>query len=988
MHLLAATPGAVDDGSEAVDLDQSPGDILFLTAADTEIATLAAAQRRRVEEETAGAPPSLRCANLMRLGHNLSVDLYVEKLLPGAKLVIGRLLGGRGYWPYGVDEITAACRARGIPVVWLPGDDQPDAELAGLSALGAETVHRLWRYCAEGGVDNATNFLRYAAALVGEAPARPWAEPAPLLRAGLYWPGLERPSLEDLPRRGRPVAAITFYRALAQAGNTAAIDAMIAALDEAGLDALPIHAASLKDPVAAATVADLLARGGARIVLNGTGFALSAPGAETAETPFDGLDAPVIQLVFSGGAKEGWQDGTRGLSARDIAMNVALPEVDGRLISRAVSFKGAARRDPLVEADIVAYEPVADRCRFAAEMAAGWVRLAEAPVAERRVGFVLANYPNKDARLGNGVGLDTPAGLVEVLRAMREAGYALDLPFESGDDLIAHLKAGPTNAADRGREERESLSFADYQLFFAGLPDSVQRAVTERWGPPESDPFFRAGDVDCGRFALPVFRLGQVAIGLQPARGYNIDPQQSYHDPDLVPPHGYLAFYAWLREAFAAHALVHMGKHGNLEWLPGKALALSQDCFPEAILGPVPHLYPFIVNDPGEGTQAKRRAQAVIIDHLTPPLTRAESYGPLKDLEQLVDEYYEAAGLDPRRLKLLGREILELAERIGLAEDCGVTRDDDEAEKLQKLDNYLCELKELQIRDGLHVFGRSPDGRLRRDLLLALARLPRGREAPGQESLLRALARDFDLTGPGEGAFDPLDCDMGTPWDGPRPPALAAVTDAPWRSTGDTVERLELFAAALMDALDDAAAGLENGGNASRSFSVAEKTTHYINYVMHEYSQTVPEGQDRSAADGDDGPATTRATGGVNVDQEEPAAAPVLRAIRDRLARQIEELSEGRGGLDADRIAQEAAALAVKADVREELDRLRGHVEAARDLLKEGGAVGRRFDFLCQEFNREANTLASKSSALALTRIGLDLKAAIDRMREQVQNIE
>jgi cobaltochelatase CobN len=802
MHLLAATPGAVDDGSEAVDLDQSTGDILILTAADTEIATLAAAQGRRVDEEAAAgdkcAPPSVRCANFMRLGHNLSVDLYVEKTLPGAKLVIGRLLGGRGYWTYGVDEITAACRRLGIPVLWLPGDDQPDEELTGLSDLDRTARHRLWQYFVQGGVDNAVGALRFAADLIGQPPRVEWSEPAGLLRAGIYWPGMDRPSLEDLPHRGRPVAAITFYRALAQAGNTAVIDAMIDALDQAGLDALPIYAASLKDPVAAQTVRDLLDRGQAKAILNGTGFALSAPGAARAQTPFDDADCPVIQLVFSGGAKPAWEEGTRGLSARDIAMNIALPEVDGRVISRAVSFKGAARRDPLVEADIVAYEPLPDRCDFAAAMAAGWIALRDARKADRRVGFILANYPNKDARLGNGVGLDTPAGLIEVLRAMQADGYALDLPFATGDALIAHLKAGPTNAAIQGREERESLCLADYHRFFASLPDAVQAAVTDRWGAPEADPFFRPGEVDCGRFVLSVFRLGNIAIGLQPARGYNIDPQTSYHDPDLVPPHGYLAFYAWLREDFAAHALVHMGKHGNLEWLPGKALALSEACFPEAILGPVPHLYPFIVNDPGEGTQAKRRAQAVIIDHLTPPLTRAESYGPLKDLEQLVDEYYEAAGLDPRRLKLLGREIVELAERIGLAEDCGIARDEAEGEKLQKLDNYLCELKELQIRDGLHVFGQSPTGRLRRDLLLALARLPRGAGTGEEASLLRALAAEFGL----DDGFDPLDCEMATPWEGPRPAALIEITDSPWRTHGDTVERLEIFAATLLDAAE------------------------------------------------------------------------------------------------------------------------------------------------------------------------------------------
>ncbi|MDX1425555.1 MAG: cobaltochelatase subunit CobN, partial [Kiloniellales bacterium] len=298
-------------------------------------------------------------------------------------------------------------------------------------------------------------------------------------------------------------------------------------------------------------------------------------------------------------------------------------------------------------------------------------------------------------------------------------------------------------------------------------------------------------------FVLSAFRLGNVVVGLQPARGYNIDPQASYHDPDLVPPHGYLAFYAWLRRSVGVHAVVHMGKHGNLEWLPGKALALSAACYPEAAFGPLPHLYPFIVNDPGEGSQAKRRAQAVIVDHLTPPLTRAESYGPLAELELLVDEYYEAAGVDPRRLRYLREQILDLVQKIGLDKDCGIAAGDGADDALAKLDNYLCELKEMQIRDGLHVFGRAPQGERLTDLLVALTRLPRGRDGAngrgGDASLIRALAADLGL-----GYFDPLDCVMGEPWAGPRPSDLDGYGAGAWRSHGDTVERLEGLAADLV----------------------------------------------------------------------------------------------------------------------------------------------------------------------------------------------
>lgn len=785
MHLLAAQPGSLGDGGEAVDLGQSPGDIVYLSAADTELACLAAARDRLGD-----GGPSLRLANILQLGHNLSVDVYAENTVARAKLVVVRLLGGERYWPYGIEQIALTCRRHAIPLAVLPGDDQPDPELARRCTVPAEAAHRLWQYGVHGGIDNAVELLRYVASLIGRESH--WREPMPLLRAGLYWPGAGRPDLDAVRAHwtdGAPVAAILFYRALVQAANLAVIDSLIGALRAEGLNPLPVYTTSLKEGAAAAVVAELLGAAGPDVILNATSFAVSQPGAERSPTPFDEADCPVLQVVFSGGSESAWRDGTAGLSARDIAMNVALPEVDGRILARAVSFKAEARRHEPTQSWILDYRPVPDRVAFTARLAAGWAHLRRTPAAERRVGIVLANYPNRDGRLANGVGLDTPAGVIEALRAMRAAGYAVDGAPDDAAGLMAQMQAGVTNdvAALDGRIVRETLGVAEYRRFFESLPDAVRAAVTERWGEPEDDPFV----ADTHAFRLPAIRYGNVAVAIQPARGYNLDPAGSYHDPALVPPHSYLAFYAWLRQRFGAHAVIHFGKHGNLEWLPGKALALSRSCFPEVALGPLPHLYPFIVNDPGEGTQAKRRASAVIVDHLTPPLTRAESYGPLRELEMLVDEYYEAASLDPRRLPELRSRILDLSATTGIAADCGVAPDDDPPTALSKLDRHLCELKELQIRDGLHVFGRSPEGEQRHTLLVALARLPRGKGEGKDASLVRALAADLGLSG-----FDPLDTDMAAPWTGPRPAALGG-TD-PWRTAGDTVERLEVLALSLV----------------------------------------------------------------------------------------------------------------------------------------------------------------------------------------------
>ena len=789
MHLLQAKPGTAADETEAVDLGQTPGDIVFLSAADTELASLA-----RARTGFGDGFPSVRLANLMQLAHPMSVDLYVDSVVAHAEIVIARVLGGAGYWPYGVEQLVDTCAAASIPLALLPGDDQPDPEFAALGTVSAAVTHRLWQYCVHGGLVNSRSLLAFAADLIGH-PAQ-WLEPAPLPRAGIWQPGNPACGLDDVVSRwveGAPATAIVFYRAHVQADNVAPIDALVHALHERGVNALPLYVSSLKDPVSADLVARMLEGADIDLVLNATGFAVSTPGAQRRASPFDACGRPVLQVVLAGGDEESWAKGTQGLSARDIAMNVALPEVDGRIISRAVSFKAEDRFDALTQCSVVRYAPRPDRVEFTADMARAWIDLARTQAGERRIGIVLANYPNRDGRLGNGVGLDTPAGTLELLRAMAAAGYGVDAIPRDGNTLVEALAAGPTNAGVAARTIRERLPLDDYRAFFASLPAGVRRAVGERWGEPERDPLF-VETAEGPAFAMPVLGFGNVMVGLQPARGYHIDPSATYHDPDLVPPHGYLAFYAWLRAR--VHAVVHMGKHGNLEWLPGKAIALSEECYPEVALGALPNIYPFIVNDPGEGTQAKRRSQAVIVDHLTPPLTRAESYGPLSDLERLVDEYYEASGVDPRRLTPLRDAILELVERLGLDRDCGIAAGEEAGEALAKLDAYLCELKEMQIRDGLHVFGQSPRGDLLRDLLVALVRLPRGEDSGPTASITRALARDLDLDG-----FDPLDCEMGARWTANRPAELASALDspAPWRTAGDTVERLEALASALVD---------------------------------------------------------------------------------------------------------------------------------------------------------------------------------------------
>lgn len=785
MHLLAAAPGSVDEGREPVDLGQTPADLVVISAADTELALLSAA---RAEHPS---PPSLRLANLSHLRHPMSADMHLDACAAKSRLVVARLLGGAGYWPYGLEQYAARLREAGALFAALPGDDREDPELRGLSTVSDADYDGLWARLVEGGPENARGFLDHARAIIDGAE-RP-ATARPLLRAGLYWPGTGIADIAALRAAWiaeAPVVPIVFYRALLQGAGLSPIDELARALQREGLNPMPVFVASLKDPLSAATLDGLFRAEPPEAIVNCTAFAVGTTSSDGPDNPLAGPsanEAPVFQAILSGGDEQAWEDGKNGLSPRDIAMNVALPEIDGRILSRAVSFKAEAFYDEAAQCPVAAYRPRGDRIAFAARLAASWTRLRRASAAERRVALVLANYPNKDGRLANGVGLDTPAATADALRNLAEAGYAVEDAPADGAALMRRLMAGPTNwLPDRARRAGgEAMPLESYLVSYASLPAEVRRLVESRWGPPETDPF-----LDEAGFKLSIHRFGNVAVCVQPARGYNVDPAETHHSPDLAPPHGYLAFYFWLRNRWGAHAIVHMGKHGNLEWLPGKAVALSETCLPEAAMGPMPHLYPFIVNDPGEGTQAKRRSSAAIIDHLTPPLSRAETYGPLRDLESLIDEYYEAAGVDPRRVDHLRREILSLTGTTGLDEDLGLTGDDEEGD-LARLDAHLCELKEAQIRDGLHVFGRSPEGPLARDLAIAIARAPRGDGEGKNDSLLRALARDLEL------GMDPLDCDMAAPA-AEKPDALAPLSPDPWRSNGDTVERLELLSQALV----------------------------------------------------------------------------------------------------------------------------------------------------------------------------------------------
>ena len=822
MHLLAAQPGGFSDEEGIIDLQQTPGEIVILSSQDTSLGLLADAV-----DELEQDYPEIRLGNLVNLSKPAAYDLYEHKVLQHCQLIVVSLLGGISYWKYGVEQLIVLARNKNIKLVIVPGDDQADNELLQSSNCSPRQHYYIWRYLREGGLHNTRNLFRYIRAeflnsASNTIPHRltdspdtdsPAIDPPKALPFTMIYSAREQvTSLADWQQYKNPelpVALVLFYRSHVQSGNTDAFD-QLQALMKPLFNVLAVCTLSLKNPDCVAAVNHLIDQSQCHVIINTSSFSQHVEGnASLSSTPgipdrLFNRNIPVIQAILAANREQDWRDSDQGLRSRDIAMNIALPEFDGRIISRAISFKERHRHSESAQIDVIRYRLHAERAQWLVRLAQHWATLGRLKNPEKRIALILANYPTRDGRIGNGVGLDTPASAINILTAMERAGFPIkDIP-ENGDHLIAALQRGVTNNLDtlEYKAANQSIAVDEYQNWFKTLAIHNQNAILERWGTVEKDPGFRSG-----RIVISGIRLGETFVGIQPARGFNIDVMANYHDPDLVPPHAYVAFYFWIRHVYKAHAVSHIGKHGNLEWLPGKSVALSDQCWPDAVLGPIPHLYPFIVNDPGEGAQAKRRAQAVILDHLMPPMARAESYGELLQIENLVDEYYQALGLDNRRAALLRRKILDMLEDTNLLREinpdpmdapiASTTNNDDEV--LNQLDTYLCDLKEAQIRHGLHRFGQLPEENNLAETLVALTRLPRG-ESANDAGILHCLSDDLELKN-GESNFDPLRIEAFRIWTGHRPRILADISINPWRTEADTRERLELMAEQCMIAM-------------------------------------------------------------------------------------------------------------------------------------------------------------------------------------------
>lgn len=679
MHVTFRESHGLEETEVPTDLGQRPADLVVLSFSDSDLGAFAAGWRRA--RRVVGGLPSLRLANLVNLRHPVSVDTYIDNTLSGAKGILVRLIGGEAYWSYGLASLQDLARRKGIALAILPADGRDDPRLDALSTVPIPVLRRLKTLCDAGGAvaaQTALAELAQASALKAAAVSGVAHIPA----HGFYCP--DAGPLETLGKKG-PLALVSFYRSYLAAADTAPIDALITGLRARGFAAYGVYAPSLKAPGLGDWLTSSLGTRRPAFVVNATAFSAQNP---EGRTPFDGFEGPVFQVALSTARRKEWAGAERGLSPADLAMHVVLPEVDGRLHAGLVSFKAPEPRDPDLEYARFVHRADPERIDAALDRIERWHHLAETPAQDRQLAVVLSTYPGRPWQMAHAVGLDALASTQALLEQLHSEGYRVD--------------GGP--GPEALETERLSWPLSAYHAALAQLPQQLQNDLTATWGLPERDPA-----VTDDAFHFAALKRGNVLIALQPERGDPRDRDDSYHDLDRIPCHAYVAFYLWLR-AQRHHAMVHMGAHGTLEWLPGKAVALSGTCWPEALLGPLPVIYPFIVNDPGEAAQAKRRIGAVTLGHMPPPMRAAEVPIGLRHLEQLLDEYSTADGLDPARRDRLIADIQLEAQASGVSEDLGIPHEANAAEVLTRIDRFVCDIKESQFGDGLHVYGQGDCG--------------------------------------------------------------------------------------------------------------------------------------------------------------------------------------------------------------------------------------------------------------------------------------
>ncbi|GIW17829.1 MAG: cobaltochelatase subunit CobN [Tepidiforma sp.] len=747
---------------EAADVPAPRDDrgILVLSHSDTDVLCFTAAAR-----ELGGDFPPVTVRNIAGLRDTEDAAALFDQLVPRAAVTVLVVHGGRRSVP-AVERLAELADEHGGWLIAVPGTEELDEGLIGLSTAGAGMALAVRAYLQEGGVANYRECLK----MLGDhllSLGVGYRDPAPQPRTGFYHPRFAtREAWRAARDARRPAVGVLFYRSFFLSGDTAFIDALVEAGEALGADVLPVFGYSLKDDPdgsgRTAVLRELCDAGGqpeVDAVVNTMAFALGSAGQEPGASEWqvnvlEELGLPQVQGLTISTSVAQWEGSVTGAGPLDVAMSVAIPELDGRIIGVPASFKerggdGTVRR-----------VLPRDRAERLMGLAVRLARLRRTPNAEKRVAIILTNHHAKASRIANAVGLDSPESVVRLLRALRDAGYTVGPIPEGGDALMQELLA-------RGHYEEETLTEAmlagaaarvpaeRYRAWFEELPARRQAEMAERWGPPPGRHYLDAA----GNLVVAGIVTGNVFLAIQPPRGYSMNRTAIMHQPDLPPPHPYYALYRWLREpqelgGFGADAIVQVGKHGSAEWLPGKGVGLGADCYPDLFVGDLPVVYPFIIDGPGEGAAAKRRTHAVIVDHLPPPITNAELYGELAELDRLVDEYYLLERTDPGRLPYLQRQIWDVIRQAGLANELdrllqdggdGHVHEWDPREHedgvpyalsdlsgegfahlVEAIHTYTHELGAAPIRVGLHVLGEVPEGDELVDFAAAMLRVPNG----------------------------------------------------------------------------------------------------------------------------------------------------------------------------------------------------------------------------------------------------------------------
>ncbi|RBI61110.1 cobaltochelatase subunit CobN [halophilic archaeon] len=725
------------------------------------------------------------------LDERTDVEAFLEEAVD-ADAAVFWLHGAEESMP-GYERAVDRLDEEGVPLVVKSTGDAYALEDTTVATEDRETVYE---YLDRGGTANVANCVRFLVDAYADED-REYDGPVALPTEGVYHPDVPGAEYEDLraridpepspersadePRNAErdetPTVAVWFYESHWTHENTRYVDALVRALEANGADALPVFcnpATDTDEQEDAEWVVDnwLLDEDGEPVVdavLSSFMFSLSmdergrdaSDEGESAEDVFlDRLGVPVLQTITTMRSRSRYESSDTGVMGFELALSVALPEFDGNVITHPISGKERTEDAAGIGSAPKQHFPIDDRVDHAARLAVNWARLRHLPNEDKRVAVVLHNYPPSDDGIGTAFGLDSPESTVNLLEELQGRGYDLggELP-NSGQTLVDRLTAQLT-LDDRwvAPEDVRDLSVdvvspEQYGRWFESTDERFRESVVAEWGDPPERPF-----------AIPGVEFGNVLVTVQPPRGFGADPSKVYHDSDLQPPHDYVAFYSWLRNAFEADAVVHLGTHGSLEWLPGKTVGLNGESAPDQLIDDLPNVYPYVINNPGEGTQAKRRSYAAIVDHLTPVMRNAGTYDELSELEELADRYREAGMEDARtddgdHLERLIRqtvEELDLAVELGIEgsveekvdvrgpEQAGTTlaegrvEGDDVSidELVERIHEYLTDVKTTQIRMGLHTMSEPPADERLVEYLVALTRL----ENPGAPSLRESVA--------------------------------------------------------------------------------------------------------------------------------------------------------------------------------------------------------------------------------------------------------